>query len=143
MTLTLHTAGAHKFWGNNTGSTAAPGYYTIGAADIPSDLVYNDQANTFGAYLQDFSASTIKLPVAAGASTAAQGEAIYDSTNKNWHLWQNGADRLLIPVPTTFVSGDCVELTEQRRDVDDYRCGRRVRHLRRRRDKLDRRWLTL
>ena len=35
VTLTLGTAGAYNFWGNNTGSTAAPGYHTIPAAAIP------------------------------------------------------------------------------------------------------------
>jgi hypothetical protein len=35
VTLTLNTAGAHKYWGNNTGSTAAPGYVAIGTGDLP------------------------------------------------------------------------------------------------------------
>jgi len=36
VTLALGNAGAHKWWGNNTGSTAAPGYQTIGTADLPT-----------------------------------------------------------------------------------------------------------
>jgi hypothetical protein len=36
VTVTLATAGAHKWWGNNTGSTAAPGYETIGTGDLPT-----------------------------------------------------------------------------------------------------------
>ena len=43
VTLALHTAGAHQWWGNNTGSTAAPGYESLGYADIP-----NNAANTTG-----------------------------------------------------------------------------------------------
>lgn len=35
VTATLANAGSHKWWGNNTGSTAAPGYQAIGAADLP------------------------------------------------------------------------------------------------------------
>jgi hypothetical protein len=36
VTLALANAGAYKFWGNNTGSTAAPGYFSIPAAAIPT-----------------------------------------------------------------------------------------------------------
>jgi hypothetical protein len=36
VTLSLATATAHKFWGNNTGSTGAPGYVSIGTADVPT-----------------------------------------------------------------------------------------------------------
>jgi hypothetical protein len=43
VTLTLGNAGAHKWWGNDTGSTAAPGYESLASADIP-----NNAANTTG-----------------------------------------------------------------------------------------------
>lgn len=43
VTATLATAGAHKYWGNNTGSTAPPGYDSLVSADIP-----NNAANTTG-----------------------------------------------------------------------------------------------
>jgi hypothetical protein len=36
VTATLTTAGAHKWWGNNTGSTATPAYLFLTAADIPT-----------------------------------------------------------------------------------------------------------
>jgi hypothetical protein len=49
----------------------------------------------------------MKLPVGAGFATAANGEVGYDSTNKNWHLWQNGADVILAPLAAGFVSGNC------------------------------------
>ena len=35
VALTLGTAGGHKWWGNNTGSTATPGYESIGPSDVP------------------------------------------------------------------------------------------------------------
>jgi hypothetical protein len=54
-------------------------------------------------------ATQFKLPVTAGGASAANGEIIYDSTNKNWHIWKNGADTLLIPFPASPVSGDCYE----------------------------------
>jgi len=38
VTATLATAAAHKFWGNNTGSTAAPGYQSIGTGDLPTGI---------------------------------------------------------------------------------------------------------
>ena len=56
-------------------------------------------------------ATQFKLPVAASLATAANGEVGYDSTNKNWHVWLNGADVLLVPLASGFVSGDCPEPT--------------------------------
>jgi hypothetical protein len=38
VTLTLGNAGAHKWWGNNTGSTTAPGYEALTASDMPSAI---------------------------------------------------------------------------------------------------------
>jgi hypothetical protein len=65
-------------------------------------------AGTTGSGTYDFSAATqIKLPVAAAYASAANGEIGYDSTNKNWHLYKNGADSLLIPFPASPTSGDC------------------------------------
>lgn len=56
-------------------------------------------------------ATQFKLPVAAGATTLAQGEFKYDSTNLNWHGWQNGADNFLalFPVASPPTSGHCVQ----------------------------------
>lgn len=36
VTATLGTATAHKFWGNNTGSTTTPSYSSITSADLPT-----------------------------------------------------------------------------------------------------------
>ncbi len=46
VTVTLGTAGAHKWWGNNTGSTAAPGYQTIGTGDLPGTGATTVNGNT-------------------------------------------------------------------------------------------------
>ncbi|MGB6430307.1 MAG: hypothetical protein WBF06_06950 [Candidatus Acidiferrales bacterium] len=43
VTATLAQAGAHKYFGNNTGSAAAPSYESLVSADIP-----NNAANTTG-----------------------------------------------------------------------------------------------
>jgi len=56
-------------------------------------------------------ATQFKLPVAGGGASAANGEIIYDSTNKNWHLWVNGADEILAPLATGFTSGHCGQPT--------------------------------
>jgi hypothetical protein len=60
----------------------------------------------------DASAATaIKLPVSAGCVATAQGNICYDSTNKNWHLWVNGVDKMLIPLAAGFTSGHCGQPT--------------------------------
>lgn len=49
VTATLATAGAHQYWGNNTGSTAAPGYVAIVAGDLPSlSTTVNSQTCAIG-----------------------------------------------------------------------------------------------
>ena len=36
--MTLGTAGAHKWWGNNTGSTATPSYEALTVSDLPTAI---------------------------------------------------------------------------------------------------------
>jgi hypothetical protein len=55
VTATLATAAAHKFWMNNTGSTAAPGYQTAALADLPGTVV---NATSPGAGIAHFAGST-------------------------------------------------------------------------------------
>ena len=52
-------------------------------------------------------ATQFKLPVGASFASAANGESGYDSTNLNWHDWQNGVDnfRALFPVASPPTSG--------------------------------------
>lgn len=45
ITATLATAAAHKAWMNNTGSTATPGYQSIGTADLPAALTNQTSIN--------------------------------------------------------------------------------------------------
>jgi hypothetical protein len=47
LSFTLSNAAAHTFFGNNTAASAAPGFETINAADLPSDIAYLDVAQTF------------------------------------------------------------------------------------------------
>jgi hypothetical protein len=90
----------------NGGTAVTFDYHSFGAAGLAA-------SNTFtGATTNDFSGtSQFKLPVAAGYASLENGEVGYDSTNKNWNLWKNGADFVLVPLASGFTSGDCVEPT--------------------------------
>jgi hypothetical protein len=82
---------------------------TIGAPNLAASNTYS------GATTNDFSGtSQIKLPVAAGYASAANGEIGYDSTNLNWHAWSNAADQFVgvFPVSTPPTSGNCVEFSK-------------------------------
>ena len=56
-------------------------------------------------------ATQFKLPVAASGASLANGELIYDSTNKNWHGWVNGADTIFAPLASGFTTGHCGQPT--------------------------------
>jgi len=91
----------------STGAVTALASTNLGDSSV---LVRNNQANVYGAYLQDFSGATIKLPVAAGYAPGANGGIGYDSTNFNWHGWLNGSDSLFALMPTSgLTSGHCAE----------------------------------
>ena len=47
----------------------------------------------------------------AGFVATAIAQFGYDTTNKNWHAWVNGADVIMIPLASGFVSGNCAEPT--------------------------------
>ena len=68
------------------------------------------EANTWGAFLQDFSASTIRLPVAAGFTATVNGSVGYDSTGNLLHTSINGSDSIIPTSATTAPpNGDCVK----------------------------------
>jgi hypothetical protein len=76
-----------------------------------AQIVKTNRANTYSTGLQDFSAlAQIELPVGAGYVSAANGELGYDSTNLNWHIWQNAADYFFagFPAATPPTSGHVV-----------------------------------
>jgi hypothetical protein len=66
ITATLATAGAHKAWMNNTGSTAAPGYESIGTADLPAALANQTSINGL-----TIPASVTSGGIVYGSSTSA------------------------------------------------------------------------
>jgi len=100
---------------NNSGSGAASGstfdgsaaktisYNSIGAAPTASP--------TFTGTPDASGATQFKLPVSAAFASLANGECGYDSTNKNWHCWVNGADTLMVPLAASFTSGHCAQPT--------------------------------
>lgn len=65
VTVTLANAAGHKFFGNNTSSTAAPGYDSIGYADLPSL-----SANALLGALTGTTPSGLAVPSCSGASSA-------------------------------------------------------------------------
>jgi hypothetical protein len=67
-----------------------PGGFVSPAAS--SGNVSTTSANTYGAFLQDFSAATIKNPTAAGFTSSATSMFGYDSTNRVPHLYTNNVD---------------------------------------------------
>jgi hypothetical protein len=126
VTLTLTNAPAHKYWGNNTGSTAAPGYVSLVLADLPSIastnlsdsalLVYNNAANTFtAAGTVNLSASTVadafRTPAKASATAGATGSLIFDTTGKNYHGFCNSADCIIPGFSSAPTTGDVVSAT--------------------------------
>lgn len=69
-------------------------------------------ASLTGTSAIDFSGATItKLRVGATLTTSANGDIGYDTTNKNWHVFQNGVDSFTFggPVSGSYSNGDCVK----------------------------------
>jgi len=100
------TAGLATIYLNSTDKTV----HSVN--DSGTDIQYAGwgEANTWGAFLQDFSASTIKIPLAAGFTTVTNGGLGYDSTLNQLHAAINGVDSV-IPTRVTAapVSGNCVK----------------------------------
>lgn len=118
--VTVGTAGGgtttNSLTMNNSGSGAASGstfngsaaqtisYNSIGAAPTASP--------TFTGALDASGATQFKLPVAASFTAAANGELGQATTVDNWHIWANGADRILAWIPTSGITnGDCTQFS--------------------------------
>jgi len=72
-----------------------------------ADFVFGSHTITGGAsaILDLHSASTLFYPVSAGCSSATTGSICYDTTNKNTHIWTNGADSLAAAEASAITSG--------------------------------------
>lgn len=76
-------------------------FSAIATGDLPSTVVRTDQVNTAGtAMTLDMSGSTVagafRVANIAGATSAADGVIVYDTTQKNTHIRTNGADTLAV-----------------------------------------------
>jgi hypothetical protein len=83
---------------------------TLNSARLPSTVVRTDASSTFGANTYDFSGVTLmKARVGAGLTSSVNGDFGYDTTNKNWHFWANGGDKLAGVWVVTPTDQDCVK----------------------------------
>lgn len=84
---------------------------TLGKSRQHAATVYTDQANTFGAFAQDFgSASSLKVPTSAGASPAAAGLFAYDST-ANVYKGHNGTALKTFAFTDSNITGNAATAT--------------------------------
>jgi hypothetical protein len=87
-------------------ATAATAWSGITAATNANAGTFAMSGNTL-----DLTAATmVKLRVAGGLTTSANGDLGYDTTNKNWHIWANAVDNFvgIVPAGVTVVSGHIV-----------------------------------
>lgn len=76
--------------GNGTRAVFA----AIASGDLPSTVVRTDQANTYSTGAQSFSSATsLTLPVSAGAAPTANGAIAFDSTANDLEYGDNGTNR--------------------------------------------------
>ena len=69
-------------------------FAAIASGDLPSTVVRTDQANTYSTGAQNFtSATSLTVPVSAGASPTANGTVAYDSTANALEYGDNGTNR--------------------------------------------------
>lgn len=68
---------------------------TLAKARMVATTVHTDQANTFGAFLQDMSSGTLKVPIAAGCNPTTTGLLCVDSTSHTLEVALNGANKIL------------------------------------------------
>jgi hypothetical protein len=68
---------------------------TLAKARMVNTTVHTDQANTFSTGLQDLSAATLKVPIAAGCNPTTTGLLCVDSTSHTLEVALNGANKIL------------------------------------------------
>ena len=68
---------------------------TLAKARMAATTVHNDQANTYSTGLQDLSAATLKIPIAAGCAPTTTGLFCIDSTSHTLEVAINGANKTL------------------------------------------------
>jgi hypothetical protein len=74
------------------GVTVASLLGVIATANLPTTIVYNNQANTYSSGLQDFSSANLTVPNNSGASPTVSARIAYNTTNNNFVGGVNGSD---------------------------------------------------
>jgi len=95
------------------GSGRLPAVSGANLTVLPANVVYNNGVNTGTAAMTlDLSPSTVanalRVPVAAGLTTTANGAIGYDSTANMIHAALNGGDAFIAQFTATPANGDCV-----------------------------------
>ncbi len=98
---------------NGVPTKAQPAFTDISGAatgaQLPATAVQTNQANTYSTGAQDYgSATSLKVPVGAGAAPATNGQIAYDSTAHMLHAAQSSADAKVPQFTVTPTNGDCV-----------------------------------
>lgn len=111
-------AGVNGAITNNDVASFASATEVKDAGFLASNIVRKDAANTGAAAMTfDMSASTsasaLRMPNIAGASSTTAGTESYDTTNKNIHMGANGVDNInaIIPSSISPANNDCVKWT--------------------------------
>jgi parallel beta-helix repeat protein len=99
VTATLANAAAHKFWGNNTGSTASPGYESITLADLPSASRTKCDAQDLGAV--DDGTTDNRTILNNALSTCTGGIIFTQNTGSDYFIGSN----LTFTVPVAMHGG--------------------------------------
>lgn len=109
VVLSLGTAGAHKWWGNNTSGTAAPGYQSLGTGDLPGSgaSTVNGQTCTLGSSCDVNSGAAAHSVAINEGNGNAQAGAGPGATNTVL-LGQTGADPIFAAVPNAALVNSSV-----------------------------------
>lgn len=93
-----------------TGGVLTMGWIgTLAKARIIGTAVYNDQANLYGAFSQDFTSATLKVPNSAGLAPTVSATIGYDTTANLFKAGFNGTSKTLAAFTGAFANNDCLK----------------------------------
>ncbi len=103
LTFSLSNAAAHTFFGNNTGSTAAPAYVSITAADLPDLSSVYQPLDADLTYLAGFTPTANVKTILNAADYVAIRTALGLVIGTNVQAWDADLDYLATFTPTANV----------------------------------------